>query len=345
MEIKREEIGKKDGSAVYLITIINDHNVSVSIMNYGGIIKSIKTPDNQGNIADIVLGFDRLDDYMQDHPYFGTIVGRYANRIKNASFEIEGTTYHLPKNHGDHHLHGGVKGFDKVVWEVEDLKGETEAGVRLRYFSKDGEEGYPGNLQTEVIYILTNDNELKIEYFASTDKKTHINYTNHSYFNLTGCKNNIMGHKMLLKSNKITEVDKDAIPTGKILDIKDTAYDFTEGKAIGKDIEQTDNGYDHNYVLDNDKGQLIHIATVTDPKTGRTLDMKTTEPGVQFYTGNYLSGIQGKNGISYKNQFGFCLEAQHYPDSPNQHEFPSTLLKPKDDYYQLTIYKFGVVSS
>jgi aldose 1-epimerase len=345
MDINSVEFGHThDGKEVHLFTLTNDNGVRVSITNYGGIITSIVVPDKKGNFDDIVLGFDKLEPYLGDHPYFGAICGRYANRIANGRFTIDGHEYELAVNNGPNHLHGGIQGFDKVVWDAIANISDDGASLLLTYLSKDMDEGYPGNLFIKVYYILTNENELKIKYFAETDRKTPINLTNHSYFNLTGAKENILNHELWLNSKRITIPDNGNVPTGEYADVKGTAFDFNEMTSIGFRIAEVcpPIGYDHNYVLNKKNGELSHAATLYEAKTGRTVDAYTTEPGMQFYCSGWIDRIEGKNGRTYKKHFGVALEAQHYPDSPNKPEFPNTILKPEDTYSQLTIYKFGV---
>lgn len=334
-----------DGTAVDLYTLSNEKGMEAKITNYGGIVVSLKTPDRNGKAGDVVLGYDSLDGYLKSSPYFGAIVGRYGNRIAKGQFTLDGTTYKLAKNNGENHLHGGIKGFDKVVWEAKEVPNGNSAGLQLTYLSKDGEEGYPGNLSVTVLYTLTNDNGLKIEYTATTDKKTVVNLTNHSYFNLAGS-GDILKHELMLNADKFTPVDKTLIPTGELKSVKGTPLDFTQPTAIGARIDQPDEqmkfggGYDHNFVI-NGAGSLALTASVYEPTSGRVMDVYTTEPGVQFYTGNFLGGMVGKNGQAYQKRTGFCLETQHFPDSPNKPSFPSTVLEPGKKYETTTIYKFS----
>lgn len=324
-------------------TLINDKKMEVEVTNFGGIVLSIKVPDNKGQIKDVVLGFDTPQEYAsKEHPYFGALIGRYGNRIAKGKFSLEGKDYTLAVNNGPNALHGGKKGFDKVFWTVEELPKQN--ALKLSYTSPDGEEGYPGTLKVEVIYTLTNENELKIDYLASSDKPTPINLTNHSYFNLTADKNeSILGHEIMINSEQITAVDKDLTPTGELKNIKGTEMDFNQAKVIGLDIAKVKEGggYDHNYVL---RGEGLKLAaTLYDPKSGRFMEVKTTEPGLQFYSGNFLDGkLVGKNKDAYKKNDGLCLETQHFPDSPNHPNFPSTILKPGTPYKSQTIYKFAV---
>jgi aldose 1-epimerase len=344
MDIKVKEFGKMpDGKIINSYQLENDKGTSIRIINYGGIITHIYTPDRKGNTGDIVLGFDNLQDYLSSHPYFGAIIGRCANRIANGRFTMDGKIYKLAVNNGPNHLHGGLSGFDKKVWiAVKSITNEF-VSVKLAYESPDGEEAYPGNLLVEVEYILNNQNELVINYSARTDKKTHVNLTNHSYFNLNGCEREIYEHILQIDSDYITESDKTQIPTGKLVQVKNTVFDFREPKSIGKDIAKIFPGYDHNYVINTYSGHLKKIARVEDPFSGRTLEVLTTQPGVQFYTTNNAHGITGKKGKVYNEHSAFCLETQHYPDSPNKPDFPSTILNPGERYSETTIYRFGLI--
>ena len=338
----------KDGKAVELYTMTNSHGVEVRAMTYGGIITSIKVPDRSGAMADVVLGFDTLDGYLTDPPYFGAIVGRYGNRIAKGQFTLDGRTYKLATNNGPNHLHGGIKGFDKVVWTARSVESAEGVGVALTRVSPDGEEGYPGNLNTTVTYILTDRNELIVRYQATADKATPVNLTQHSYFNLAGG-GDILGHELTLNADRYTPVDATLIPTGELAPVQGTPFDFRRRTAIGARIKQDDpqlkngNGYDHNWVLNRTGTGLQVAARVVEPKTGRTLEVSTTEPGVQFYSGNFLDGtIKGKGGVVYNLRNGFCLETQHFPDSPNHSNFPTTILRPGDTYSSQTVFTFGV---
>ena len=347
--ISKESFGLIGDREVFLYTMKNDKDMSVSITNYGGIITSIQVPDQKGNIDDVVLGFDNLEQYLDEHPYFGAIIGRYGNRIANGRFELEGKSYNLAINNGPNSLHGGINGFDKKVWKAQEINKENNIGLRLSTKSEDGEEGYPGTLDVVVTYTLTEENELIIEYQASTDRPTIINLTNHSYFNLNGEGNgDVMDHLLTLKANYYTPVDSTLIPTGQIEDVKGGPFDFTISKTIRQNINANDTqiqyggGYDHNFVLDENLSFSKPKVTVYHPISRRKLEVFTTEPGVQFYTGNFLDGsLIGKRGKAYNKRFGFCLETQHFPDSPNQPSFPSTVLTPKKDYRSTTIYKFS----
>jgi aldose 1-epimerase len=337
-----------EGQEVKLYTLRNANGAGAKIMTYGAIVTSLEMPDSQGQMDDIVLGYDTLDGYLKTTPYFGAIVGRYGNRIGKGTFTLDGIAYSLARNDKENHLHGGIKGFDKVVWSDKPVWKSDAVGVELTYLSKDGEEGYPGNLTATVTYLLTNKNELRIEYLATTDKATPVNLTHHGYFNLTGGERDILGHELMLNANKFTPVDAGLIPTGELQSVKDTPMDFTKDTAIGARIEsdfeqlKAGGGYDHNWVLNRSGGGLILAARVTEPTTGRVMEVYTTEPGVQFYAGNFLDGtITGKEGKVYKHRWGFCLETQHFPDSPNKPSFPSTTLRPGDTYKTTTVYRFS----
>lgn len=349
--MKKTAFGKTaDGQQVDLYTLTNSKGMEVAITNYGGIVVSLKAPGRGGQFADVVLGFDSLDGYLQGHPYFGAIIGRYGNRIAKGRFKLNGVEYKLATNNGENHLHGGIKGFDKVVWEARDVSTPQAAALELKYTSKDGEEGYPGNLAVTVVYTLTEDNELKIDYSATTDKDTVVNLTNHSYFNLAGEGNgDILGHEMMINADAFTPVDAGLIPTGELKKVEGTPFDFRKPVAIGARINADDQqirygkGYDHNFVL-NRKGSGLELAArVVEPKSGRVMEVLTTEPGIQFYSGNFLDGsVKGKGGKAYQHRYGFCLETQHFPDSPNKPKFPSTVLKPGEKYQTTTVYRFSV---
>ncbi len=337
-----------DGSPVEQVVLTNGHGMQARIIAYGGIVTNLFTSDRDGRADDVVLGFDELAPYLKDNPYFGCIAGRYANRIARGRFMLDGKEYHLATNNGPNHLHGGIKGFNKVLWKIDDKgTGDGKGWVRLTYLSKDGEEGYPGNLACAVTYTLTDDNELRIDYKATTDRATPINLTNHSYFNLQGTRmpGDILGHELTIEASRYTPTDDTLIPTGKIDSVKGTPYDFTTPHKIGARIDQLKGdpgGYDINYVLDSEGKKLALAARVYEPRTGRMMEMFTTEPGVQFYSGNFLDGtLKGKGGIIYKKHYGLCLEAQHFPDSPNHDQFPSAILKPGQTYTQTTVYKFS----
>lgn len=347
-EIKKQTFGQTaSGESVALYTLSNANGLEARIMTYGGTVVSLKVPDRHGKLGDVVLGYETLDGYLKNSPYFGAIIGRYGNRIGRGSFSLNGKQYALPKNNGDNTLHGGIKGFDKVVWKAKEIKGKGWVGLQLSYLSKDGEEGFPGNLSVTVVYTLTNNNELKIDYSAATDKTTVINLTHHSYFNLAG-EGSILNHELAINANRFTPVDAGLIPTGELRDVKGTPMDFTQPAAIGARIEQPDEqltlgkGYDHNWVLKEGGGKLTIAARAYEPGSGRMMEVYTTEPGLQFYSGSFLDGsITGKGGQVYKQRYGFCLETQHFPDSPNKPGFPSTVLKPGQIYKTTTIYQFS----
>lgn len=346
----RAEVNVSDFDDIQLFTLTNSKGMEVKVTNFGAIITSIKAPDRDGKMADITLGYDDVADYINavDKPYFGAVVGRYGNRIAKGKFSIDGTEYTLPINNDPNSLHGGFIGFDKVVWDAE-VVGNN--GVRLTYLAKDGEQGYPGNLKSAVTYTLTDDNEIVVDYKATTDKATPVNLTQHAYFNLKGeGEGTILDHELTINADGYTPVDSTLIPTGEIAPVEGTPFDFRQAKSIGRDIEQTDEqlkfggGYDHNWVLNRTKGdgELELAATLYEPTTGRVLEITTTEPGVQFYCGNFLTGVlKGKSGKPYLHRGGLCLETQHYPDSPNQSEFPNTILKPGENYTSKTVFKFS----
>ncbi|RKY88306.1 galactose-1-epimerase [candidate division KSB1 bacterium] len=331
-----------------IYTLKNANGLEAKITNYGGILMSLMVPDRNGQFADIVLGYDTVEEYVKNNPYFGVIVGRYANRIAKGKFTLDGEEYILAKNNGENHLHGGIKGFGAVKWNAEKIEGPNGKSLKLTYLSKDGEEGYPGNLSVAVVYTLTDDNELKIDYSATTDKTTIVNLTNHSYFNLAGQgEGDILGHILMINADRFTPINRNFIPTGELRPVRGTPFDFTKPTAIGARINQKNeqlifgNGYDHNWVLNKKDAELSLAARVYEPRTGRVMEVYTTEPGIQFYTGNFLDGsIKGKGGKVYKFRYGFCLETQHFPDSPNKPDFPSVVLKPGEKYTQTTIYKF-----
>ncbi|MDF1570724.1 MAG: galactose mutarotase [Bacteroidales bacterium] len=339
--IKTEFFGlMPDGDSTFLYTLTSDEGITVKITNYGGIVTEIITPDAEGNPGNVALGFDNLEQYLAGHPNFGALIGRFGNRIADAKFELNGQTYLLAANNGDNTLHGGIMGFDDVVWEPKIVETENGEGLQLKYYSVDLEEGYPGNLDVTVLYELVG-KDLEITYWATTDKATPVNLTNHSYFNLAG-KGTILDHILELKASHYTPVDDELIPTGEIAPVEGTPFDFTEPKPIGRDIEQTDGGYDHNFVIDREGDGLEWIGILKDPKTGRTMEVLTMEPGVQFYTGNFLDGTLSSGDFTYVKNAGLCLETQHYPDSPNQPDFPSTILEPGEKYHTKTVYRFDV---
>lgn len=351
MKIEKSTFGKlPDGRTAELYTLTNDNGMEVKITNYGATITSLKVPDKNGTLEDVVLGFDSLQGYLQeDVPYFGAVVGRYGNRIAGGKFELDGQEYTLAINNGPNHLHGGLVGFDKVLWEAALLENKEVAGVKLHYLSKDMEEGYPGNLSVDVVYTLSNSNELKVEYQASTDKKTIVNLTQHSYFNLTGnMKRDILNHRLMINADRFVPVDETLIPTGELAPVSDTPFDFTEPAVIGKRINDEDQqikyglGYDHCWVLNGEKGEMKLAATLYEPTSGRYMEVRTTEPGIQFYSGNFLDGSLTGKGTTYHHRYGLCLETEHFPDSPNQPDFPSVALAPGDLYQTATVYKFSV---
>lgn len=346
--VKKSVFGKTaDGREAHLYTLTNKSGMEVAITDFGGTVVSIKVPDRKGKIADVVLGYDTPEDYEKDKANFGVTVGRYANRIASGRFSLDGKEFTLAKNNGANHLHGGVRGFSKRLWTAEPVRGKTPS-LKLQYVSKDGEEGYPGNLSAQVVFILTDANELKIEYTATTDKKTVVNLTNHTYFNLAES-GTILNHQLTLPASRFTPVDAGLIPTGELRPVAGTPFDFRESTAIGARIDQDDEqlklgkGYDHNWVLDADaKGTPVLAATLFDPSSGRVVETFTTEPGIQLYTGNFLDGtIHGKGGRIYEHRAALCLETQHFPDSPNHPDFPSTTLAPGATYHTTTIYKFS----
>ena len=347
--IKKQAFGTVPEGRVDLYTMTNSRGMEVRAMNYGGIIVSLRVPDKKGVLADVVLGFDTLDAYLNNKPYFGAIIGRYANRLANGKFTLNGAEYRLARNNGMNSLHGGLKGFDKVLWRGEQFENNQGIGVVFTYTSKNGEEGYPGNLKAKVTYTLTDQSELQIEYQATTDEATPVNLTNHSYFNLVSEGNgDILKHNLILNADRFTPVDSTLIPAGELRSVAGTPFDFTKPTAIGARIDTNNeqlaiaHGYDHNFVLSR-KGSGLELAgRVHEQQTGRALEVYTTEPGVQFYTGNVLDGtITGKHGHAYNKHAGLCLETQHFPDSPNHSNFPWTILKPEQTYHSRTVYKFS----
>jgi aldose 1-epimerase len=350
--VRKEAFGKTgDGRPVDLYTLTNSKGMEVRAMTYGGIIVSLRVPDKNGKMADVVLGHDNLDGYLVNPPYFGAIVGRYANRIANGTFTLDGAKYTLPKNDGPNTLHGGLTGFNKVIWEASEFKNKKGVGVAFSYLSKDGEEGFPGNLTVKVSYTLTDENQLMLDYAATTDKATPINLSQHSYFNLAGeGSGDILGHELTLNADRFTPVDKTLISTGELRAVQGTPLDFSKPTTIGARINDpyeqlvVGRGYDHNFVInrkDSDNG-LTLAARAHEPTSGRILEVFTTQPAVQFYSGNFLDGtIVGKQGHAYKQRTGFCLETQHYPDSPNHPDFPSTILRPGKTFHSQTVFKFS----
>ncbi len=348
MKVREQNIGKFDGKQVNEYTMSNSNGMEIKLSNYGAIVMSILAPDKDGKFENVVLGFDKSEDYWSEPYksnccYLGAIVGRYGNRIAQGKFELNGQEYTLVTNNGPNHLHGGTKGFDKVVWDSKPVYGVKEVGVEFNYLSVDGEEGYPGNLNIKVVYTLTEQNELRIEYFGSIDQDCPVNVTHHGYFNLTGAaKRDILEHQMMIKADRYTVVDETLIPTGELRSVEGTPMDFNQAKSIGSRIEQVEGGYDHNYVLSDHVTELRKVVEVYEPGSGRVMEVFTTEPGVQFYSGNFLDGIlTGSGSVKYDKHWGFCLETQHFPDSPNQETFPSTILRPDSEYRHSTVYKFS----
>jgi aldose 1-epimerase len=332
---------------VEVFTLRNAHGLEARICNYGGIVLSLQAPDKNGRFADVVLGYDTLAEYEKETPYFGCLVGRYGNRIAKGKFKLNGREYSLAINDKPNTLHGGLKGFDKVVWNARPFTSDLGPALELRYRSKDGEEGYPGNLDVTAVYTLTKDNGLRLDYTATTDQDTVVNLTQHSYFNLAG-QGDILNHVVYLNADRFTPVDSTLIPTGELRPVKGTPFDFNTPTAIGARVNQTDEqlkfgkGYDHNWVINKPMKQLGLMARVTEPTTGRVLEVLSTEPGLQFYCGNFLDGtLKGKGGWLYQFRNGFCMEPQHYPDSPNQPNFPSVVLKPGQTYQNTIIYRFS----
>jgi len=349
--ITREAFGTTtDGKSVDAFTLTNAKGLELRAITYGATIISLRVPDRQGHLDDIVLGYPTLAGYLEKSPYFGAIVGRYGNRIAKGRFTLDGKTYALATNNGPNHLHGGIKGFDKVVWSVDSSHQDSSATLTFSYTSPAGEEGYPGTLQARVTYTLTDQNELRVDYSATTDAPTPVNLTQHSYFNLAGAgTRDILGHELTIAADRFTPVDSTLIPTGEIALVAGTPFDFRTPTAIGARIAQNDvqlkrgGGYDHNWVLNRKGPDLALAARLAEPTTGRTLEVFTTEPGIQFYSGNFLDGtITGKDGRVYQHRYGLCLETQHFPDSPNHSNFPSTILRPGQEYRSTTVFRFGV---
>ena len=349
--ISKEDFGTTaDSIAVEKYVLKNKKGMEISIITYGGIITSWTAPDKTGNYQDIVFGYNTFADYEKSNPYFGALIGRFGNRIAKGKFSLDGTEYTLAKNNDDNHLHGGIKGFDKVVWTATENQTDSTASLVLTYLSKDMEEGYPGNLNTKVIYTLTNDNELEVAYESTTDKKTIVNLTQHSYFNLSGdFSKTILDHEITINADKFIPVDATLIPTGELKDVTNTPFDFRTAKAIEKDIEAENDqlkkgfGYDHCWVLNDQNTGMRLAASAYENKSGRLLEVFTNEPGIQLYTGNFLDGtLPSKQGGTYGYRTAFCLETQHYPDAPNQKDFPSVVLNPGETYKTKTSYKFSV---
>ena len=345
MSVVKESFGKTpDGVEVDRYTLANAKGLKVKVITYGAIITSAEVPDRDGKLANVTLFRDSLDDYLADNPYFGCVAGRYANRIAKGKFTLDGAEYTLATNNDVNHLHGGVKGFDKHVWKGEPVEGKGFVGVKLSLVSPDDDEGYPGQLTATVTYTLSDDNELKMDYSATTDKPTVLNLTNHAYWNLAGAgSGDVLKHDMMLAADEYLPVDETLIPLGPPAPVKDTPMDFTEPQPIGSRIADVAGGYDHCYVLNQKKGQDMNLAArVVESGSGRVMEIYTTQPGIQFYTGNFLDGTVDGGGVKYKKHFAFCLETQHFPDSPNQDEYPSTVLRPGETYHEVTVHKFSV---
>ena len=347
--IEVSDFGMINEEPVKLFSLQSPGGMRVDITNYGGIVQSIYVPDRNNQLVDVALGFESLSGYLDEHPYFGALIGRYGNRIANGKFTLNGQAYTLAQNNGPNHLHGGIKGFDKVIWQPSaQITYDGFARLKLVYSSADSEEGYPGRLDVEVVYTLNQNSELQIEYKATCDEATPVNLTNHSYFNLNGPGSpTIENHQLIINASAFTPVDETLIPTGELRSVEGTPFDFRNAKAIGAEINAENQqikfggGYDHNFVL-NDPGLSTPSATVRSSETGIEMNVMTLEPGVQFYTGNFLDGsLAGKQGFNYPRRSGFCLETQHFPNSPNQADFPSTILQPGDTYQTTTIYKFS----
>ena len=346
MTVEKGIFGKlNEKSDVEFFVLKNKNGIKAKLISFGATLVSLDVPDKNGKFADVVTGYDSLEAYIKDVYYFGGTIGRFANRIANAKFTLDGIEYKLAANNGKNHLHGGIVGFNKVLWQAESFEKDGNCGVIFRYLSPDGQEGYPGNLDVIVTYTLTDDNELKISYEAAADKKTIINLTNHSYFNLAGHNSgDILAHRIKINADAVTAVDEGYIPTGQIMKIKGTKFDLAESGKIGENIGKFEIGYDCNYILNKPTpAELSFAAQVVEPQSGRAMEVFTTEPAVQFYTGNFLDGVIGKSGAIYKKHHALCLETQHYPDSPNHPEFPSVILEPKQVYRHFTVYKFSVV--
>ncbi len=349
----KESFGTANGREVFLYTLRGERGMEARITNFGAILVSLVVPDRAGRGGDVVLGFDSLDSYVKENPFFGATIGRFGNRIGKGTFVLDGTRYQLPLNNGPNHLHGGPRGFYKQVWDVDEEASTPGKSLALTYTSADGEEGYPGSLSVHVVYSVTDSNELVINYLATTDKPTVVNLTHHSYFNLAGSReSDILGHVLYIQADRFTPVDSTLIPTGELMPVAGTAFDFTTPRPIGERIAWPDQqlvygrGYDHNFVLNEPTGTLRLAARVSEPVSGRRMDVWTTEPGLQFYSGNFLDGSNiGKGRVAYPYRSGFCLETQHFPDSPNKPHFPSTVLRPGETYASTTIYRLSVLTS
>jgi len=344
VSVMKSNFGKAGDKDVFLYSLTNKHGITVRITNYGGIITEILMPGKDGKTGNIVLGYDNLQAYVANSPYFGAIVGRYANRIANGRFTLDGIEYKLARNNGNNALHGGIKGFDKVVWDAREYSDTAISRLTLTYLSPEGEEGYPGNLSVEAIYTLNNNDELLFVVNASADKATPVNICNHSYFNLNGANSDILKHILTIPADRYTEVNDQLIPTGRLPEVNGTAMDFNKPKTIGEGIDKLKGGYDHNYVLRKNAGEMSVAAILFDPESGRKVTVETTQPGLQFYSGNFLDGsMKGIDGKVYNKHYGLCLETQHFPDSPNQPLFPETILRPGMKYQERTIMKFSVI--
>ena len=345
LSVTKAPYGKlPDGRQADLFTLTNSSGMKATLTNYGAITVSLEVPDAAGNLTDVTLGYDTLEEWLGSTSYFGATVGRYANRIAKGKFELDGKTYTLATNNDENHLHGGIKGFDKVLWDAETVETDGAVGVTFTYLSKDGEEGYPGNLKVTAAYSLDEQNAFKVAFSATTDKPTVVNLAHHTYWNLAGpAAGDILGHELMFTADKYTPVDAGLIPTGELKDVKGTPMDFTTPTAIGERIAQVEGGYDHNFVLRNqDSSKVALAARVLEPKSGRIMEIHTDQPGIQFYSGNFLDGtVTGKGGVVYKKHYGFCLETQHYPDSPNKPDFPPVVLRPGETYRHTMIHKFS----
>jgi aldose 1-epimerase len=345
MSIEKKSIGETpDGTKVDEYTLTNAGGLRIKIITYGAMLTTVEVPDRDGKLGVVTLYLDSLNDYLAGHPFFGCVAGRYANRIARGKFTLDGAEYTLATNNGRNHLHGGVKGFDKAVWKAEPMEGDDFVGVKFTLLSPDGDEGYPGTLTATATYTLANDNQLKMEYTARTDKPTHVNLTNHAYWNLAGAgSGDVLGHELMLNADRYLPVDDELIPLGELAGVKGTPMDFTQPKTIGSRIARVKGGYDHCYVLNKKEGEELSLAArIVEPKSGRVMEIYTTQPGIQLYTGNFLDGSLTVAGKPCKKHYGFCLETEHFPDSPNHPEYPSTVLRPGETYHEVTVHKFSV---
>ncbi len=343
LRVEKQPYGKlPDGREVDLYTLTNAAGMRVKLITFGALTVGVEVPDRDGKLTDVTLGYPTLEGWLDNPNYFGATVGRYANRIAKGNFSLDGSTYTLATNNGENHLHGGIKGFHKVLWDAQPVETDDAVGVRFTYLSKDGEEGYPGNLKVAALYSLTRDNEFKAEFSATTDKPTIVNLAHHSYWNLAGpAAGDILDHVLTINADRYTPVDAGLIPTGELAAVKGTPLDFTTPTPIGKRIGQLDGGYDHNFVLNQGDEALTLAARVADPKSGRVMEIHTDQPGMQFYSGNFLDGsVTGKGGVVYGKHFGLCLETQHFPDSPNKPNFPTVVLRPGETYRHTMVHKF-----